>query len=123
MFEHCSMVILGHVGTPVVSNPTAVARKKKGILLKIQTWQNEKLFLKVLSVMNTKENCCDKKNKRYHERYLPASSLIWESEASRARTRLASPLACLSRVHFSRYSPNRELARRLRPGLKSLMRS
>ena len=64
MFEHCSMVILGHVGTPVVSNSTAFARRKKGILLKIQTWQNEKLFLKVHPVMNTKENCCDKKNKR-----------------------------------------------------------
>ena len=56
MFEHCSMVILGHVGTPVVSNSTAFARRKKGILLKIQTWQNEKLFLKVHPVMNTKEN-------------------------------------------------------------------
>ena len=62
--KHCSMLILGHVGTPaVVSNSTAVARKKMGILLKIQTWQNEKLFLKVRQVLNSKENCCDKKNK------------------------------------------------------------
>ena len=63
---------------------------------------------------------------------LRASSLIWASEASCARTRqrapkprgaegplsplplaLASPLACLSRVYFSRYPPNGELARRL----------
>ena len=63
---------------------------------------------------------------------LQASSYIWASEASRARTReraaktrgaegpffplpqaLASPLARLSRVYFSRYSPNVELALRL----------
>ena len=63
---------------------------------------------------------------------LRASSLIWAREASCARTReralkprgaegpfstlppaLASPLACLSRVYFSQYPPNGELARRL----------
>ena len=53
---------------------------------------------------------------------LRASSPIWASEANRARTReragkprgaVASPLACLSRVYFSRYPPNGELARRL----------
>ena len=49
-----------------------------------------------------------------------ATSPIWASEASRARRReraakprVASPLACLSRVYFSRYPPNGELARRL----------
>ena len=51
--------------------------------------------------------------------YLPqslrASSPIWASEASRARAREgAATLACLSRVHFSRYPPNGELARRLK---------
>ena len=55
-------------------------------------------------------------------RSLRASSPIWASEASRARTReraakqppaVASLLACLSRVYFSRYPPNGELARRL----------
>ena len=63
---------------------------------------------------------------------LRASSLIWASEATCATTRerapqprgaqwpssplppaLASPLACLSRVYFSRYPPNGELARRV----------
>ena len=63
---------------------------------------------------------------------LLASSYIWASEASRARTReraakprgdegpfsplppvLASLLARLSHVYFSRYPPNGELARRL----------
>ena len=46
--------------------------------------------------------------------------------AARERaSRLLSRASCasLSRVPFSRYPPNRELARRLRPGLKSLMRS
>ena len=61
-----------------------------------------------------------------------AGSYIWASEASRARKRegaadprgaegpfsppplaLASPLACHSRVYFSRYPPNGELACRL----------
>ena len=57
---------------------------------------------------------------------LRASSPIWASEVSRARAReraakprgakrgaVASPLVCLSRVYFSRYPPNGELARRL----------
>ena len=45
---------------------------------------------------------------------LRASSPIWAREASRARTLgEASPLACHSRVYFSRYPPNGELARRV----------
>ena len=70
---------------------------------------------------------------------LRASSLIWASEASCARTRerapkprgaegpfstlppaLASSLACLSRVYFSRYPPNGELA--LSGSLHSVMK-
>ena len=46
MFEHCSMVILGHVGTPVVSNPTAVARKKKGYFVKNPNLAKRKVVLK-----------------------------------------------------------------------------
>ena len=75
-----------------------------------QQMNNLLLLCSILSVVNS----------------LRASSPIWESEASRARTckraakprgaappAVASPLACLSRVYFSRYPPNGELARRL----------
>ena len=55
---------------------------------------------------------------------LRASSPVWANETIRARTReraaktllpaaFASPLAFLSRVYFSLYPPNGELARRL----------
>ena len=42
----------------------------------------------------------------------PASKLSYLGENARA-VAVASPLACLSRVYFSRYPPNGELARRL----------
>ena len=50
------------LGRLLLVTATAVARRKKGILLKIQTWQNEKLFLKAHPVMNTKENVTRKIN-------------------------------------------------------------
>ena len=73
-------------------------------------------------------------------RSVQASSPIWASEASRARTRersseaargqrnpspprpaFASPLTCLSRVHFSWSPPNWELARKLRGARRNTM--
>ena len=49
-------------------------------------------------------------------RSLRASSPIWASEAGREGSppAVAPPLACLSRLYFSRYPPNGELARRLK---------
>ena len=46
MFEHCSMVILGHDGTPVVSNSTAFARRKKGYFIKNPNLAKRKVVLK-----------------------------------------------------------------------------
>jgi len=43
--KHCSMVILGHVGTPVVGNSTAVARKKKGYLIENPNLGKRKVVL------------------------------------------------------------------------------
>ena len=44
---------------------------------------------------------------------LLASSPIWDEPRENSLPVFASPLACLSRVYFSRYPPNGELARRL----------
>ena len=44
---------------------------------------------------------------------LLASSPIWGEPRENSLPDFASPLACLSRVYFSRYPPNGELARRL----------
>ena len=46
--------------------------------------------------------------------YRPFSNCLWASAKLRG---FASPVACLSRVYFSRYPPKGELARRLPVGL------
>ena len=49
--------------------------------------------------------------------YLGERSKLRENERASERETMPPPLACLSRVYFSRYPPNGQLSRRLRTRL------